>query len=305
MLEVLARLVVESSKASVSELVGRELNASCDDGLKLSGFSAIDSLRATISGVVPRAKRGESLMIGDFCRVGLGSSLVSGAGLFDGSLDRVMPGNCMLLDGSGSDTSSTWVLRNAADPAALSCVWRNHVGSLLDKDAAISFLVNSVFSSVSSGSLDMLRTVATPERGRCLAPSLLAGRCCHDKVPLLARPEAVGGASSVLEEIETGRLCESSNSLTGDVRPLTAFALESGLDCGLKPTGGLSTCSDEGAESKVLVDRDSGLAGPVFDGDIDLARSATNVRTQSKSSDRTRMEIVLTQTSCLSFLPAL
>lgn len=99
---------------------------------------------------------------------------------------------------------------------------------MLASDAAISVLVKSALLLSSSGSLDILRTVAKPDRGRCRGPSL---RCCHDNVPLLASPEAVGCASSVLEESETGLLVSLSGSLTGEVRPLTALARDRDFAC--------------------------------------------------------------------------
>ena len=57
----------------------------------------------------------------------------------------------------------------------------------------------------------------------------------------------------------------------GDILPATAFERDMVFGCGLKSTGGLKALSAAMGEPR---SSDDVFAGPVFDGDIDLALSA-------------------------------
>lgn len=116
--------------------------------------------------------------------------------------------------------------------------------------------------------------MAKPDSGLWRGPSLEAGLCCHDSVPLLAKPVAVCGELDRLSDRVgdgNGRGDAVSGSFDGEVLPLTAFVCEWVFGWGLKSTGGLRARSAVDGESN---ESDEVLAGPVFDGDIDRALSS-------------------------------
>lgn len=226
-----------------------------------------------MSGVVPRLNLSISLPSATVSRFGVPPLRSSGLGLLVGSRDCAIPGNCILVERDGSTVSSTWFLRKAAEPRPLSCVCRNHAGSFCARDAAMSDLEGSSCFSYSGDWRGRFRTEAKPERGLWRALSFEAGLCCHDRVPLRAKPAAPVGLSvgiSVVGGDGRDRIGAGSGSRVGDVLPLTALDRDRDADGGANSTGGL-TADAVVDESKTNEDV---LAGPVLDGEIERALSA-------------------------------
>jgi hypothetical protein len=110
-------------------------------------------------------------------------------------------------------------------------------------------------------------------RGRLGKLPRSAGLCCHESVPLRdSELVSAGGLRRGDGVAVARRLSCCFGSIVGEVR--TALDLDNVELRGLKSTGGLSTTSRIGAGlEKLEVD----FAGPVFDGDKDLALSVTRL----------------------------
>lgn len=227
---------------------------------------------------MPRLNLSISLLSAAVSRLGVPPLRSSGMGLFDGSRDRAIPGNCMLVERGASGVSSTWFLRKAAEPRPLSCVCRNQAGSFCARDAAISDLEGSSCFSYSGDWRGRFRTEEKPESGLWRAPSFEVGLCCQDRVPLRAKPAALGENSAGFSAAGgdgRDRVGTISASRVGEVLPLTALDRDSDADRGAKSTGGLTTDAVvEGSRTKEDV-----LAGPVLEGEIDRALSVFSLPT--------------------------
>lgn len=116
-------------------------------------------------------------------------------------------------------------------------------------------------------------------------PSLEDGRCCHESVPLRARPVAVDNGrdgSSVEAGEGKAREVAVSRSLVGEDLPVTALDLERVCvgECdwrceeGLNSTGGLIARSVVDFDEKGVAEKT--LAGPVLEGEIDRALSVVS-----------------------------
>ena len=190
------------------------------------------------------------------------------------------------MEGADSSCSD---LRYAADPMPLSCVCRNHDGSLAPKEAAMSCRdgVSSPFSPPTGPGLsrESREGPREPDNGRERTDPVPReeGLCCHDRVPLRDRAVALLGGKEGDSGFSTGGRgsdlsCPDSEVDSG-LLEFERVGLCSGLesvwprDRGVKETGG----SIDRSRVEALVSEERVAAGPVLTGEIDRARSGTQL----------------------------
>ena len=96
---------------------------------------------------------------------------------------------------------------------------------------------------------------------------------------------------------------EASAMRVGEMRPVTAFERDRFFDCGLKSTGGFSVWLVVAGESSVR----GVVTGPVFEGDMDRARSVCQTLVAARHCIRGRSysypNVLLVARSCLLKTP--